>query len=191
VRVAPARLEGSQVYLRRLELPDAPALLDLRVANKTFLEPFEPSRHDRFFTLQSQRDYIQMAIVDWDDDEAYAFGIFGPNDEMIGRVALSNVVRGAWQNATLGYFVAERHTGKGCATQAVGLAVAFAFEEARLHRVQAGVMLHNKASARVLVKNGFRYEGLSPRYLKINGRWEDHDMYAITAEDTGRSDPIP
>lgn len=183
MRVAPRKLVGTGIYLRRLEPADAAALHDLRVSNRAFLEPFEPSRHERFFTLQSQRDYIQMAIVDWDDDEAYAFGVFADSDEMVGRVALSNVVRGAWQNATLGYFVAEAHNGKGYATEAVGLAVRFAFGDAALHRVQAGVMLHNKASARVLVKNGFRYEGLSPRYLKINGEWEDHDMYAVTAED--------
>jgi ribosomal-protein-alanine N-acetyltransferase len=92
-------------------------------------------------------------------------------------------VRGAWQNATLGYFIASSHRGRGLASQGVGLVVGYGFEHAKLHRVQAGVMPRNEASAKVLLKNGFRYEGRSPRYLRINGVWEDHDMYALTVED--------
>jgi [ribosomal protein S5]-alanine N-acetyltransferase len=98
-------------------------------------------------------------------------------------VALSNVSRGGWQNATLGYYVDERHNGCGYATQAVRLILDFAFGRARLHRVQAAVLPRNVASQRVLQKSGFSREGRSTKYLQINGVWEDHDVYAITAED--------
>ncbi len=178
------RFDGKGVYIRPLSLADSQDLLDLRIKNREFLEPLEPARNDRFFTLEVQRELIELATKDWEIDRAFAFGIFDrSSNEMIGRVALSNVVRSAWQNATLGYFVAESHTGRGVASEAVHLCVDFAFKHARLHRVQAGTMVDNDASAAVLRKNGFRFEGLSPRYLKINGQWEDHHLYAITAED--------
>jgi [ribosomal protein S5]-alanine N-acetyltransferase len=104
-------------------------------------------------------------------------------DQLIGRIALSNVVRGAWQNATLGYFLDQTHNGKGYTSLAVSLVLKFAFTTAELHRVQAGVMPRNLPSIRVLEKNGFRQEGLSLRYLQINGNWEDHLMFAQTREE--------
>lgn len=101
----------------------------------------------------------------------------------MGRVALDNVVLGAWHNATIGYFIDEQHNGRGLATSAVRLVCKFGFEDAGLHRIQAGVMPRNAASARVLEKVGFRREGLAKRYLFIAGAWEDHDIYALTTED--------
>ncbi len=101
----------------------------------------------------------------------------------MGRIALSNIVRGAAQYATIGYSVDQSHNGKGYATEAVRQAVAFAFRDAGLHRVRGAVMPDNPASARVLLKAGFRPEGHFLRYLRINGRWADHDIYAITEED--------
>jgi ribosomal-protein-alanine N-acetyltransferase len=120
----------------------------------------------------------------------YAFAIVEQSTQRIrGRVGLANIVRGAWDNATLGYFVDEAVNGRGYATEAVALALAFAFGPARLHRVQAAVMPHNLRSARVLAKNGFRREGFAPRYLRLAGGWRDHDLYAITIEEFGvRSD---
>lgn len=178
------RIDGELCYIRSLEVSDARAVLDLRVNNRKFLEPYEPSRQALFFTLAAQKAHLEAAARQWESDLAYAFGIFDPDtDEMVGRVALSNIVWAAWQNATLGYFIAERYNGRGIATEAVRSACGFAFGQARLHRVQAGVMPRNKASIRVLEKVGFRHEGFSPRYLSINGTWEDHDMFALTAEE--------
>lgn len=178
------RIEGQLCYIRPLALDDAEDVLRLRLANRDFLEPFEPVRQSSFFTLSGQSGQIESEMRQWEADAAYAFGIFDPStDEMIGRVALSNVVWAAWQNATLGYFVAHAHNGRGIATEAVAGACRFAFTQVHLHRVQAGVMPRNKGSIRVLEKVGFRREGFSPRYLNINGTWEDHEMFALTAEE--------
>lgn len=175
------------MYLRPLTTRDAPALLDLRTRNKRFFEPWEPTQSRRHFTLEGQREEIDRATADARRDARYAFGIFiHANDELVGRVALSNVSRGGWQNATLGYYVDEAHNGRGYATQAVRLILDFAFGRARLHRVQAAVLPRNVASQRVLQKSGFSREGRSTKYLQINGVWEDHDVYAITAEDWPR-----
>lgn len=178
------KIEGERCYIRPLSLDDAQAVRDMRVANRGFLEPLEPVRQSSFFTLAAQTAQIEAETRQWQNDLGYAFGIFAKiTDEMIGRVALSNVVWAAWQNATLGYFVVEHWNGRGIATDAVRSACGFGFEKARLHRVQAGVMPRNKASIRVLEKVGFRHEGFSPRYLNINGHWEDHEMFALTTEE--------
>jgi ribosomal-protein-alanine N-acetyltransferase len=172
------------VYLRPLRPDDGPALLDLRVRNRRLFQPFEPVQSERHFTLEGQRREIALCADDAVADRRYAFGILRTDDDvLVGRVALSNVARGAWQNATVGYYVDGRWQGRGYATEAVRLTLAFAFTEAGLHRVQAGVIPDNGASVRVLRKAGFRREGHAPRYLEINGAWRDHDLFAITVEE--------
>lgn len=180
----PERLDGDQVAIRAFALGDVDELVALRVRNRAFNTPFEPRRSDGFFTPAGQRAEIVRDRDEWLADRMYAFAIVERATERIrGRVGLANIVRGAWDNATLGYFVDEAVNGRGIATEAVGLALRFAFGPARLHRVQAAVMPHNERSARVLVKNGFRKEGFAPRYLRLAGGWRDHDLYAITVEE--------
>ncbi len=113
----------------------------------------------------------------------------GPVDRLIGRVALANVVLGSWRNATLGYWIDQASNSRGHATEAVLLALAFAFDDLSLHRVQPAVMPRNTRSIRVVEKCGFRDEGLALRYLQINGVWEDHRIFAMTAEDWRARDP--
>jgi ribosomal-protein-alanine N-acetyltransferase len=172
------------VYLRAFEPSDAEELRGLRLKNRVWLQAFEPIRPERMWTLSEQRRELELEGDLRREDRRYVHGIFlSDDDRLVGRVSLDNVVRGAWQNATLGYFVGQEHNGRGIATHAVVDAVRFAFRDIGLHRVQAGVMPRNVASIRVVEKAGFRYEGLSPRYLQINGVWEDHNMYAITVEE--------
>jgi ribosomal-protein-alanine N-acetyltransferase len=157
--------------------------------NRSFLAAFEPPRPERHYTLAGQKELIEIDIERWSAGLRFAFGVFLVSGEVVGRVALDNVVMGAWHNATIGYYVDQDHNGRGIATEAVLLALRFAFERAGLHRVQAGVMPRNKPSARVLAKLGFRHEGLAKHYLYINGVWEDHDMYALTVEDWAGGPP--
>jgi [ribosomal protein S5]-alanine N-acetyltransferase len=172
------------VLLRELTPDDADALLELRLRNQDFLRPLEPIRPDGFLTPASQRADLEWALGQRKAGLAYAFGIFeAETGAMAGRIALSNIVRGAWRNCTVGYYVDQERNGRGYATEALGLATGFALSHAGLHRVQAGVMPRNAASIRVVEKNGFRFEGQARRYLQINGVWEDHNIYAVTAED--------
>lgn len=172
------------VYLRPMQVSDANDLYSLRMRNQHFLQPFEPIRPAAHLTLAGQAEQLAQAERDFAAGSGYAFGIFlMGTEQLIGRIALSNVVRGAWQNATLGYFLDQAHNGKGYTSTAVRLVLDFAFTTAALHRVQAGVMPHNLPSIRVLEKNGFRREGLSLHYLQINGKWEDHLIFARTIED--------
>ncbi|HZA39598.1 MAG TPA: GNAT family protein [Actinomycetota bacterium] len=177
-------LRTTTTYIRRLMVADSKAMLALRERNRDFLQPWEPLKQPGYLTLGVQRLEIQRTDQEWSADRGYAFGVFDTaSDDLVGRLALSNIVRGAWQNATMGYFVGEEYNGRGHCTNAVALALEFAFETARLHRVQAATMLNNAASARVLEKNGFSFEGVARRYLRINGNWEDHNVYSLTVED--------
>ena len=177
-------LSGERVFIRRFEPSDAREVLDLRLRNRDFFQPWEPVRDGSAFLLAGVTAELQLSRDLWDRDEAFVFGIFANDDErLVGGIALRNVARGAWQNATLGYWVAQEENGKGFATEAVQLATRFAFDHAHLHRVQAGTLLHNIASQRVLEKAGYRFEGVSLRYLRIDGVWQDHRMYAVTVED--------
>ena len=175
---------GELVSLRHLIPTDAQPLLDLRLANREFFRPLEPTVGEFHFTLEGQLADITRLDEERANDESYVFGIFeNASDALVGRIGLSAVFRKAWQNANLGYYVAQEHNGRGFGTEAVILASRYAFGQARLHRVQAAVMLDNVASKRVLEKAGFRHEGLARKYLKINDRWEDHHIYALTVED--------
>ena len=108
------------------------------------------------------------------------------DEAIIGRIALTGVMRGAFLSAHLGYWIDQEHQRKGYMTEAVREVTRFAFDVLGLHRVQAAVMPHNTASLRVLEKLGFRKEGESPRYLQIAGRWADHVVFAVTAEEWPR-----
>jgi len=157
-------------------------MLGLRVKNRNFLSPFEPYRPESAYTLSGQRQQITADQEGFATDKRFAFGIF-LGGQLVGRVSLDNIVRGAWQNATIGYFVDQERNRHGIGTEAVRATVHYGFGEGRLHRIQAGVMPRNRPSIRVLEKVGFRHEGVSLRYLQINRVWEDHNMYAITAEE--------
>lgn len=183
-RAADIVLEGSACVLRPLAQTNAVAMLELRRRNRDFFRPFEPVTDDSHFTLAAQRQTIEGSLEEWASDREYGFGIFSDGGgTLVGRIRLSAIYRAAWQNANLGYYVDGDHNGRGVATEAVGLVTRFAFDQARLHRVQAAVMPRNVASVRVLEKNAYRLEGLAERYLQIAGAWEDHHIFARTAEE--------
>jgi ribosomal-protein-alanine N-acetyltransferase len=97
--------------------------------------------------------------------------------EIVGRVNLSDIVRGAFCSAHLGYWVDARLAGRGLMTAAIAAALAHACDDLGLHRVQAATLLHNAASQRVLERTGFERFGMAPRYLQIAGRWQDHVLF--------------
>lgn len=104
------------------------------------------------------------------------------NERIAGAVNLSQIFRRGFQNAYLGYYLFEAFTGKGSATEAVNLILRYSFKALKLHRIEANVQPENTASISVLEKNGFTKEGFSPKYLKIGGRWRDHERWAIVRE---------
>jgi ribosomal-protein-alanine N-acetyltransferase len=106
------------------------------------------------------------------------------DDAIVGLFELSDVVRGSFQSAYLGYWVGGPYAGQGYMREGMQLALRFAFSELRLHRVEANIQPANKRSLALAKTSGFRREGFSPRYLKIGGRWRDHERWAILADES-------
>ncbi|MFD1888269.1 GNAT family N-acetyltransferase [Paenibacillus wenxiniae] len=176
--------EHSDIEISPLRSEHAEQLLHLRLTNKEYMHIYDPIRPDRYWTLDTQRALLEQGEQNFQAGTGYVFGMFKTDTgQLIGRIELSGVARGPFQNASVGYFVDQQHHGHGYATFALRQVTAFAFQEAGLHRIQAGVMPWNQPSQRVLEKARFRKEGLAERYLCINGKWEDHFLYAITAEE--------
>ena len=160
--------------IRRLTSEDAGELAALLVTNREFLAPFEPDRDERFYTAEGQRQRIESG-------EQLAFAILDGR-RIAGTVALSNITRGPFQSANLGYWVTRDANNRGLATTAVAEVIELAFGDLGLHRLEAGTQVDNIASRRVLEKNGFELIGLAPRYLLIAGEWRDHLLFQRTID---------
>jgi ribosomal-protein-alanine N-acetyltransferase len=157
--------------IRLLEVGDAEELAALYLENREFLLPFEPEREEVFFTAAHQRKRIEAI-----GDDLWRWAIVD-NGRIAGMIAVADVIRGAVQLANVGYWVDRAHNGRGLATAAVADVIEFAFGEAGLHRLEAGTLVDNHASQRVLEKNGFERYGLARKLLKINGEWRDHVLF--------------
>lgn len=149
-------------------------MLDLHIANREFLAPFDPVREDDFFTLEVHRARIaDVGRHNW---------LILDDGEPAGFIGLSNIMRGPLQSAILSYWVDQDHNGRGLATRAVAAVVDYAFGDLGLHRVEAGTLPDNFGSQRVLEKNGFERYGLARRFLLIAGEWRDHVLFERIAE---------
>ena len=162
--------------IRRFEPGDVDELARVRLANRAFLEPFEPPRPESFFTPAGQAawlasgDGLRLAILD--DDGAIA-----------GAISLSHIVRGPLQSAVVGYWVDESRNGRGLAGRALAETVELAFGELELHRLEAATLLENDASQRVLRRNAFTEIGVARKHLLIGGVWRDHLLFERLADD--------
>lgn len=180
------RLYGKRVMLRPLVTPDYEAWGEVRVRNERWLLPWEPSR----IAVQGDpsRDGVLFSnrCASRDRDRqmgmAYAFGLFVDN-ALAGEINLNNVIRGAQQTATIGYWIDQERAGHGYIAEGVAVLIRFAFEELRLHRLEICIIPRNDNSRRVMDKLRIRDEGIALRFLEINGTWEDHVRYAITIEE--------
>jgi len=159
--------------IRPLVPADAEELTEIYRTNREFLRPFEPMRPEEFFTADFQRRRIERIGGDqwrW-AIEAEA--------RIVGVITLGDVLRESLQLGNIDYFVAQEYNGRGLASSAVADVVRFAFDEAGLHRLEAGTLPDNHASQRVLEKNGFVRYGLARGLLKIDDVWRDHVLFEL------------
>jgi ribosomal-protein-alanine N-acetyltransferase len=164
VRLAEPKLEDRREFIDLVE-----ASVDLHrpwtyppADAASYRRLLERNRADNFFALLTRRT---------------------EDDAIVGLFEFSEVVRGSFQNAYLGYWVGEPYAGQGYMREGMQLALRFAFQDLRLHRVEANIQPANKPSLALAKRAGFRREGFSPRYLKIGGRWRDHERWAILSDD--------
>jgi ribosomal-protein-alanine N-acetyltransferase len=163
--------------VRLLEVSDSHRLAELLTENRDFLAPWEPIRGEEYFTEAGQREDVREALERHAGGSSFPLVILNDDGRVVGRLTLNGITRGAFLSCSMGYWVAQNCNGRGYASGAVEAALALAFDGLGLHRVQAETLLHNAASQRVLTKAGFQEYGLSPRYLRIAGEWQDHLMY--------------
>jgi len=123
-----------------------------------------------------------LAAADVESNEAFLICLKN-DDSIVGQINLSQIFRKQFQSAYLGYQLFSGFTGKGYMKDAVAKVLRYAFKEIQLHRVEANVQPGNIPSIAVLKRNGFTKEGYSRRYLKIGGKWRDHERWAIIRED--------
>lgn len=172
------KLKGRNIELKILTPEDSKAMLDYYIRNKDFLQAFEPSREESFYSLEVQRIILIESYKQYINGTDLAFGIYKDN-MIIGKIKLSNIIMGVFRSCNIGYSLDKNFEGRGYMKEAVRLVIKYAFSEMDLHRIEASTLLDNVKSQRVLLANGFKELGVNKDYLFINGDWRDHRTFYI------------
>lgn len=173
-----------RLLIKVLDEKSARAVLDYYVRNRDFHKPWFAVRDDSVFTLEHQIRVLSDEYRDFLAGRSIPLYIFRKDDRerVIGRIAFSNIVRGCFHSCFLGYHLDEQAQGHGYVYEALNAALQIVFRDYKLHRVEANIMPHNARSISLVQRLGFELEGLSRRYLEINGRWEDHLHYVLLSD---------
>jgi ribosomal-protein-alanine N-acetyltransferase len=177
-------LRGPRIYLRPPRRSDFRSWVELRGISRDFLVPWEPSWPDDALTRACYRRRLRRAALDWREDIGYAFHVVARSDDrLLGGIGLNNVRRGVSQSASVGYWLGEPYARQGYMTEGLMTVLRFAFDQLALHRIEAACLPANQPSRNLLLKIGFREEGLARKYLRINGAWEDHMLFGILRDE--------
>jgi ribosomal-protein-alanine N-acetyltransferase len=171
-----AVIVGERVFLRPPASRDVEEFVALNRASARLHRglvspPTQPEQFDAFLKRCRRADCLCLLVCRIDD------GV------IVGSINLSQIFRGGFQNAYLGYFVGAQYCGQGHMNEGIQLMLRYSFEHLKLHRLEANIQPGNVASIGLVKRAGFLREGYSRRYLKISGRWRDHERWAIIAED--------
>ena len=177
-------LRSDGLILRCPAASDYGRWADLRGRSRAHLAPWEPQWAEDELSRVAYKMRLRHYERELREQTGYAFFIFRADDsQLIGGLTLTNVRRGVTQSCAIGYWVGVSYVGQGYMTSAVKAVRNYAFTGLRLHRVEAACLPGNGASIRVLEKAGFQREGLARKYLKINGAWQDHVLFASLKDD--------
>lgn len=166
------------VTLRELIQDDAAALAEAYVRNREHLAPWDPERPEEFYTEEWHKERLWAQALENSTGRAL-YTVLESDGEIVGRLNLTDIVHGAFENGHIGYWLDARFTGRGLMTRAIEALAAHARDELGLHRLQAATLPHNAASQAVLARAGFEKIGFAPAYLKIAGKWQDHVMFQL------------
>ena len=182
------RIETDRLVLRAPRAKDHAAWAAAREQSREHLERWEPSWSDHEFTPRSFRKRLKWYREGAGSDTSYSFFIEAKKDAgLIGGVTLDAIRRGTTQRAVLGYWLVKSATGHGYMTEAVRAVTRFAFDDLKLHRLEAASIPENVASVRVLERAGFEREGYMRAYIRIDGAWQDHLLFATINPDSAPS----
>jgi ribosomal-protein-alanine N-acetyltransferase len=169
----------------------APAVCEFHQRNRRHFARWDPPTANSFYTIEAQAARVASGITAFDEDSAYRWWLIdatrcggarlpSSDVEVIGSLHFSQVARGAFHSAMLGYALDEAHVGQGLMSEAIAAGLQEMFSpRVNLHRVQAAYRPENLRSARVLERAGFHKEGLAPQYLYIDGAWRDHIVASL------------
>ena len=177
--------ETDRLLLRVLGPEASAAVREYGLRSAEFHRPFDPTRPSDYWELPVVADRLVCQRIEAEQDRSLCL-YMSLKDEphrVIGAVNLRNIIRGAMMGASLGYGLAPDSVRRGYMTEAVRRVTEIAFTDLALHRVEVNIMPRNAASLAVAERAGFVREGLSPRYLQINGKWEDHVRLARISHD--------
>lgn len=177
-------LQGRHVYLRPPQAGDWADWAQVRAESRAFLTPWEPTWAPDELTRNAFRRRLRRYSRDAREGFGHAFFVFRrSDDQLMGGATLSNVRRGVTQSCSLGYWMGQHYAGQGYMSDAVRALLGFVFGELGLHRLEAACLPSNERSKAVLRRVGFTEEGLARQYLKINGAWRDHLLFAMLSSD--------
>jgi ribosomal-protein-alanine N-acetyltransferase len=177
-------LEGDRVKLRAPRMGDFREWAELRSASRTFLQPWEPTWPHDDLTRAAFRRRLSLYQRERDLGQGHAFFVLRkPDEALVGGINLRNVTRGVAQSGAIGYWSGERHARYGYTLSALQALSGYAFRSLGLHRLEAACCTDNDPSRRLLLKAGFKQEGLARSYLKINGMWRDHLVFGLIEDD--------
>lgn len=167
--------ETERLSLKVLDRTYANLVLDYYTRNKDFLEEWDPLKVEEFYTAEYHEKQLEAELVNIGNRNLLKLWIFKKDkNKIIGFISFNNIIRGAFHSCHLGYKLDKDEINKGYITEALQKGIEVIFNEYKLHRIEANIMPKNKRSLRVVEKLGFYNEGLAYKYLKINGKWEDH-----------------
>ena len=176
-------LGTDRLRLKLLDESFAERLLAYQLRNREFWREWNPLTPDEFYTVDVQRERLRADLAQMHAGQGLRLYLFRRDDpafeQIIGDLGFNNIVRGSFQSCHLGYKVDVGAINQGYITEALRRAITYAFDELKLHRIEANVIPRNTRSRRVVEKLGFTEEGLARQYLKINGVWQDHIHYVV------------
>jgi ribosomal-protein-alanine N-acetyltransferase len=173
-------IETERTVLEILSPQKAGLLQEYVVENRQHLEPWEPERDDRYFTLEDCRGRLRISRAGFEAGTSCDFSALDRNTGvMVGSCNFSNITEGVFMACTLGYSIAERHQGTGLMHEILQAGIDYMFQVRDMHRIMANHIPYNHRSERLLRRLGFQREGYARAYLNINGRWRDHVLNSL------------
>ena len=177
-------LETERLRLSVLRKSEAPRVTAYFVKNRDFHKKYSQTHTDDYFAVSMQRKYLAYDYNSFLDGSLVPLWItLKETGEIIGRVSFFNFAFGGMMSCACGYHLDKDHTGKGYMTEALKGAMAFVFDEYKMHRIEAFIVPDNDPSLNLVKRCGFHYEGKRISYMHINGKYRDHEAFYILEDD--------
>ncbi len=182
--------QTKRLELKILDDTKAGQVLEFYLDNQEIFEEYETDRPPQFYTEDFQRLLLEGEYNLIVKGMFLRFWVYEKSqpDQIIGTVSFHNIKREFYQRCELGYKFDQRYWGRGYARESISKCIQVAFEELRLHRMEAYVLPKNTESRRLLKSLGFELEGIKKQSVKLHGVWQDHELYALLAEEEANLD---